>query len=184
MPQEFFEEIIKMPLSLGANKANIITTDKITFDKYFREICVSNACGMYGKCWMCPPSVGDIFELMGEVKKYDYILVYQTVGILEDSYDFDGMMVAKRISSKLTCQVRASFKKFNMSNILVLGVGGCGICDVCSKSEDKSCRFPELAIPSLEAYGINVSLLAKEAKMKYINGENTVTYFGAVLFNI
>ena len=44
------------------------------------------------------------------------------------------------------------------------------------------CRFPEKAIPSLEAYGINVSRLASAAEMKYINGQNTVTYFGMVLF--
>ena len=34
----------------------------------------------------------------------------------------------------------------------------------------------------LEAYGINVSRMAQTAGMKYINGTNTVTYFGAVLF--
>jgi hypothetical protein len=39
-------------------------------------------------------------------------------------------------------------------------------------------------MPSLEAYGINVSELAKAAGMNYINGQNTVTYFGAVLFSL
>nr|WP_305142352.1 DUF2284 domain-containing protein [uncultured Acetatifactor sp.] len=43
------------------------------------------------------------------------------------------------------------------------------------------CRFPDMAISSLEAHGINVSRLAAECGMKYINGQNTVTYFGAVL---
>ena len=37
---------------------------------------------------------------------------------------------------------------------------------------------------SLEAYGIHVSKLAETAGMKYINGQNTVTYFGAVLFSL
>ena len=37
---------------------------------------------------------------------------------------------------------------------------------------------------SLEAYGIHVSKLAKAADMKYINGQNTVTYFGGVLFSL
>ena len=34
----------------------------------------------------------------------------------------------------------------------------------------------------LEAYGINVSKLAEVAGMNYINGKDTVTYFGAILF--
>ncbi|MBM3710008.1 MAG: DUF2284 domain-containing protein, partial [Actinobacteria bacterium] len=36
---------------------------------------------------------------------------------------------------------------------------------------------------SLEAYCMNVSTLAELCNMKYINGQNTVTYFGAFLFN-
>ena len=42
----------------------------------------------------------------------------------------------------------------------------------------------EQAMPSLEAYGVNVSQLAKTAEMKYVNGQDTVTYFGAVLFSL
>ena len=39
------------------------------------------------------------------------------------------------------------------------------------------------ACASLEAYGVSVSQLAELSGMRYINGENTVTYFGAVLFS-
>ena len=35
---------------------------------------------------------------------------------------------------------------------------------------------------SLETYGIAVSELAALAGMNYINGSDTVTYFGAVLY--
>ena len=65
--------------------------------------------------------------------------------------------------------------------ILHLGAGGCNICPVCARVENHPCRFPDMAISSLEAHGINVSRLAAECGMKYINGQNTVTYFGAVL---
>ena len=56
------------------------------------------------------------------------------------------------------------------------------MCEVCGKRTGEPCRFPQKAIGSLEAYGINVSLLAKESGMNYINGADTVTYFGAVFF--
>ena len=64
---------------------------------------------------------------------------------------------------------------------LLLGAGGCRICPVCAAAEEKPCRHPELACPSLESYGIQVSELAKRCGMNYLNGVNTVTYFGAVL---
>jgi len=54
------------------------------------------------------------------------------------------------------------------------------VCPVCGKRTGEPCRHPQQAISSLEAYGVNVSLLAQAAGMRYTNGQNTVTYFGAV----
>ena len=62
---------------------------------------------------------------------------------------------------------------------LLLGAGGCRLCPRCAKADNQPCRFPDAALASLEAYGVNVSLLAPQAGMQYINGANTVTYFGA-----
>lgn len=53
-------------------------------------------------------------------------------------------------------------------------------CRRCAKMDQAPCRFPDQALASLEAYGVNVSLLAPQAGMQYINGANTVTYFGAI----
>ena len=75
------------------------------------------------------------------------------------------------------------FEDLNITKVLHLGAGGCGVCESCAKKTNEPCRFPEKAMPSLEAYGINVSELAKASGMNYINGQNTVTYFGAVLFS-
>ena len=184
MENKCFDELIAVPLSLGAYRANVIETKEISLDRAFRDMCASNACGVYGKCWMCPPDVGDINVLMNEVGKYDYALVYQTVTELEDSYDFEGMIAAKKQSYPIAQSLRKTFGDPKFTKVLHLGAGGCGVCEVCSKRTDEPCRFPEKAMPSLEAYGINVSELAKASGMKYINGQDTVTYFGAVLFSI
>ena len=177
------KDIIEKALELGAYKANVIETKKIVLDRAFRDICATNACGTYGKCYMCPPDVGDIDELMAQVENYDYALVYQTVTELEDNFDFEGMIEAKKKSYPLAQNLRRIFADNNISKVLHLGAGGCGVCNTCAKRTGEPCRFPEKAMPSLEAYGVNVSELAKAAGMKYINGQNTVTYFGAVLFS-
>ena len=175
--------MIAEALSLGAFKANVIETKNIVLDRVFRDICASNACGMYGKCYMCPPDVGDIDELMARVGEYDYALVYQTVSELEDSFDFEGMIEAKKKIYPLAQELRKVFADLNITKVLYLGAGGCGVCKTCAKRTGEPCRFPEKAMPSLETYGVNVSELAKTSGMKYINGQNTVTYFGAVLFS-
>ena len=175
--------VIEKAIELGAYKANVIETKEIVLDGAFRDICATNACGMYGSCYMCPPDAGDIDELMAEVANYDHALVYQTVTELEDSFDFEGMMDSKKQSYLLADSLRKVFADMDISKALHLGAGGCGVCDVCAKKTGGPCRFPQKAMSSLEAYGINVSELAKAADMKYINGQNTVTYFGAILFS-
>ena len=81
---------------LGAYKAGVVDLQDVRFDRAFRAMCETNACGNYGKCWMCPPDAGDIDALMNEAQSYQKALVYQTVGTLEDSYDFESMMEAAR----------------------------------------------------------------------------------------
>ena len=156
--------------ALGAFRASVIDASLIQTDRAFRGMCESNACGVYGKCYMCPPDVGDIDELMARVGDYDYALVYQTVTELEDSYDFEGMIAAKKRSYPLAQSLRKIFDDPQFAKVLHLGAGGCSVCEVCSKRTGEPCRFPEKAMPSLEAYGVNVSELAKASGMKYSNG--------------
>ena len=181
--KKLFEDIIAATLSKGATRASIIEASAIKTDRIFRDMCAANACGVYGKCYMCPPDVGDIEVLMAEIQNYKYALVYQTISELEDSFDFEGMVAAKKRTYPLAQSLRRVFSDLDISHVLHLGAGGCGVCESCAKRTGEPCRAPELAMPSLEAYGINVSELAKSAGMKYINGQNTVTYFGAVLFD-
>ena len=175
-------KIIEKTLGLGAFKANIIRASEIKTDRVFRDLCQANACGMYGKCYMCPPDVGAIDDLMAEICEYRYVFVYQTVTALEDSFDFEGMTEARKITNGIAQSLRGVFTDEGITKVLHLSAGGCGVCSTCAKRTGEPCRFPELAMPSLEAYGINVNELAKSADMKYVNGQNTVTYFGAVLF--
>lgn len=177
------QELTVSLLEWGAHRAAVVPVEQIQFEPAFRKMCESNACGMYGRSWMCPPYVGQVEDLIGKAKQYRWALVYQTVDELEDSYDFEGMMDAGKRMNDLTQKVQNELAGEFGENALHLGAGGCRLCPVCAKQKDEPCRFPQKAISSLEAYGINVSELAKLAGMKYINGENTVTYFGAVLFN-
>ncbi len=182
--QKLFEALSDTVLSKGAYKAAVIPVSDVSVDASFRSLCEQNVCGSYGKNWMCPPDAGDIDELMAALKSYEYILVYQTVSTLEDSYDFEGMADAAEKHHKLMYEIREDIEKTDLKRKLFLGAGGCRLCKVCAKRTNEPCRHPDKATPSLEAYGVNVSKLAAAAGMKYINGVNTVTYFGAVLFDI
>ena len=79
-------------------------------------------------------------------------------------------------------EFRDAIKKGDLSGgYLLLSNEGCKRCEKCTYP-DAPCRFPDKLFHSLEGYGFIVSELAKMAGISYINGENTVTYFGAVMF--
>ena len=107
--EEIYELLKKNALDLGAYKASVIDADKIVTDRAFRDMCASNACGMYGKCYMCPPDVGDIDELMAKIRNYRYALVYQSVTELEDSFDFEGMVSARKKMPAVALALRKVF---------------------------------------------------------------------------
>jgi len=160
----------------------VVDTAQIRFDPMFRELCQKNTCGFYGACWTCPPDAGTIEELMEQAKQHTHTLVFQTVHPLEDSFDIEGMHEASVKHNRLVQAVNSAARA-EYPGCLVLGAGTCGVCARCTKPDGEPCRFPEKAVVSLEACGIDVAQLAKAAGLKYINGVNTVTYFGAVLFD-
>ena len=182
--KELFDRLAGVALSLGAYKAAVIPVDAVETDASFRDMCASNACGNYGRNWMCPPDAGEIHMLIARLRTYSFMLVYQTVTELEDSYDFEGMMDAGVAHNKLMITLRDRLNAEGLPRALHLGAGGCRMCEVCAKRTGEPCRHPDLAVASLETYGVNVSKLAVVAGMKYINGQDTVTYFGAVLFDV
>lgn len=173
--------LVEIALRHGANNAAVVAVDGITFDAAFREACAQNSCGKYGRNWMCPPDVGDIHAMMARAKSYKRAFVFQTIGQLEDSYDFEGMMDAAEVHNSMAQRVTDEVLP-QLPGALVLGAGACRVCPRCAREDEQPCRFPQKAVASLESHGIAVYQLAPLCGMKYINGQNTVTYFGAVLF--
>ena len=177
-------ELMKIALNAGATNAGMAKVSDIQFSREFRDACAQNVCGKYGTCWMCPPDVGDIDEMIAHAKEYEHIMVFQSIGQLEDSFDFEGMQEAAVKHNALTLAVAEKIGIMEqMKNSLVLGAGACHICSRCTRLDVLPCAHPGKAIPSLEAYGIAVSELAKVSGLEYINGVHTVTYFGGVLFH-
>ena len=68
--ENLMSDLSKIALECGATNASVISADKLVLDKVFRDMCAANYCGMYGKCWTCPPDVGEIEELMEKVRSF------------------------------------------------------------------------------------------------------------------
>jgi predicted metal-binding protein len=146
-----------------------------------RKHCEGNVCRNYGTTWACPPAVGTVDECKTKCLSYSHALVFNQVFPLEDSFDFEGMRAGHAVF-KQTCDKLYELVKPQTSDFLLLSNESCNRCEKCTYP-DSPCRFPEKLFPSVESFGILVAGLAEAAKINYINGPNTVTYFGMLLSN-
>lgn len=157
-----------------------VPPDQLTYEKEVRAICESNGCRGYGATWACPPAVGTLEECQNRVSQFQHMLLFSRVYPLEDSFDLEGMQEGMQDFRKLVDLFQQRISPL-VPRFLLLGNEGCGRCTRCTYP-DAPCRFPQLLHHSLEGYGFIVSELAKMAGMRYINGSDTVTYFGALLY--
>jgi predicted metal-binding protein len=174
-------ELMALASDCGVAGSAVIDVDDIVFLPEFRSFCEDNRCGNYGRNWKCPPRVGDIKDLIANLKARSKAIVFNHVSQLKSPYDWNGMISAG-VNFGLVTRVLADRVPKVFPEALVLGAGPCKDCDKCALLTDEPCRHPEGVVTSLEACGVDVSLLAKLSGLKYNNGALTITYFGAVFF--
>ncbi len=179
---ETLEQICLWAQEMGATHARVVTDrTRLEAKESVRESCLQNACGKSGRCWTCPPHVGEFEALASRLLSYPGVVVVQSVAPLEDSWDFEGMVEAARAHNNRKGDLgRLVVERSPAWDVLSLGCGGCGYCEKCT-CPDEPCRFPDKALGSVEGYGLDVKALVGSVGLRYINGTNTVSYVGAVM---
>lgn len=154
-------------------------SDLVFRDVFLRD-CAANHCGKYGKTWTCPPGIGDVNSHRSRLSTFPEAILFQQVFPLEDPYDVDGMDVGRKTIMNHAYTLSDRLRK-EPGEAMFLAAGSCELCHPCSYPE-KPCRFPEKAMISMEALGVDVYDIAKKTGLKYYHGPNTVTYFVMVFF--
>lgn len=165
----------------GFSESGYVAVSNLKFYDEIRRICEENTCRNYATSWACPPAIGTIDECRARVSRFDRMLLISRAYKIEDSFDFEGMAEAGKDFKRLVDRFQKNIENV-LSGYLLLSNEGCFRCAKCTYP-DAPCRFENRLHHSIEGYGFIVSELAREANIRYNNGPNTVTYFGAVLFN-
>ena len=177
------KKLIEEVKKLQADHAAIIDASVIEYSSEFRHYCEQNRCGQYGTNWMCPPLVGSFDELRKKAARYEKCLVFQTVHPISHSLDWKGMKKAFSVHDDVLRRIVGHMSaRYGAEELLFLGAGPCTTCGKCAAVDGEVCRYPDRAVASLEAYGIDVGQLTKSCSIPYHNGKNTVSYVGCVLF--
>ncbi len=131
------EVLVEKALELGAVEAKLIDTSQVAFDPRSHLKC-RFGCKRWGKYWTCPPNLHFSQEQFDEAFK-----------------EYDKAVVIKTTDAKLGQDVALGVEKESM----MLGFGYsmalalCVQCEECAFPEP--CRFPHLARPSMDAYGVD-----------------------------
>ena len=165
------------------SNVNEVDFGKVVVSPEVRKLCERNACGYYGRNWMCPPAVEPLEDFKHKIRRFNRFIVVHQVYPVKSSMDWNGMMDGARHFKEKLMEMRKEMEGQGSGTcFLTLGVGACHVCKECSYVDGEPCRRPADAMVSLEACGIDVMRLMKDNGLKYYNGKNTVTYIGGVMF--
>lgn len=173
-------DILALAEEIGFTHAGPLAMDALVFRTQVRDMCAADRCGHYGRTWTCPPGCGTLEEITEKAAQYTWGVILQSTGELEDQFDAETMLETGRLQAERFDAIIPRVREW-FADCLPMSAGGCSRCQPCSYP-DAPCRFPELASPSMEAYGLVVSDVCKASGIPYYYGPNTITYTSCILF--
>lgn len=169
------ESLLSLARDMGFSQAASLDLATLALKQEVRDMCADNTCGQYGKRWSCPPGCGTLDECRETISRFTRGVLVQTVGEIEDSFDFEAMQEIEAQHKENVTRMRSA-----LPNALALGAGCCTVCAQCTYP-DQPCRFPEQQISSMEAYGILVLEVCKANGLTYFYGSDKMAYTSCFL---
>ena len=169
-----YEKIAMIAAESGFTNWAPLDISTIELKEEVRAMCADNTCGQYGKRWSCPPGCGTLEECTKQLQNYSYGILVQTVGDVEDSFDFESMMEIETVHKARFKEMYSKLREQTL-DVLALGSGCCTHCTTCTYPY-KTCRFPDEKISSMEAYGILVLKVCKANNLPYYYGSDRIAY--------
>ena len=144
-----FSNLVDKAQQLGAIEAVLINTDTIIFDSRSFLKC-RFGCPRWGRFWTCPPHLElSPQAFMEAFSNYDQALLLKCTNFQE----------SQEISLALEKDAMLNYDcRFSMAMVL------CVKCKECAWPEP--CRYPHLARPAMDAYGIDIGKTVAQVGLK------------------
>jgi len=151
----------------------------LEFMQEVRDMCGAGKCDGFGKSWSCPPAVAALQELRERAGKYSRGILVQTVGEIEDSCDWEGIMDAGARQKKSFARMWGELKR-ERGGVFAMGTGACKVCRPCAYP-DAPCRFPDEMEVSMEACGLLVGKVCADNGLAYSYGPKRIAFTSCFL---
>ena len=174
-----YEKLAAMARESGFTHSAPLDVTTLEFMQDVRDMCTADKCDNYNKSWSCPPACATLGEIRERVGGYSCGLLVQTVGELEDSYDWDGIMDAGARQKSSFAKMWSELEK-EYGSVLAMGTGACKLCEQCTYP-DSPCRYPDRMEVSMEASGLFVSKVCSDNALAYNYGPNKIAFTSCFL---
>ncbi len=153
----FLSDLDSLPICESA----FCESAKVSYMEVVRAMSSQDKFGIYGRpTWASHPALASLDACKARCLSYKNVFVFTTLTNLKSSYDIKGWAEAAHTHELLTKEVAGIFRS-DYADALVLAVGACNNCDSCTYPE-APCRNRDEMLPSIEAYGILVTRLARD----------------------
>jgi len=152
----------------GVRDARIICPSDVATAAWVRLKC-QFGCDGYGQCLVCPPFTPSPQQMRTVLDAYHRAILIR--------FAADADVKATVADLERSIFLRGAWKTFS------LGAGPCYFCRKCSV-EDRKCRHPERARPSMEACGIDVFSTVRKAGLPIevvAHRRQCPNYYGLIL---
>ncbi|WP_022668109.1 DUF2284 domain-containing protein [Desulfospira joergensenii] len=144
-----FKSLVKKALALGASEAKIIDTAAIVFDSRSFLKC-RFGCNRWGRYWTCPPNL----ELSPEIFQ-DAFDQYSKAIIIKTTDPYEGQEITVKMEKEAMIAHNC---------MMAFAMALCVWCEECAYPEP--CRHPQMARPSMDAYGIDIGKTVESLGLK------------------
>ena len=134
-----FQSLLTKARKWGATKVRLMPTDQVVFDPRSHLKC-RFGCARWGKFWTCPPHLSLSQEAFDQA-----FARYRTALVIRTPDPKSGQEIALALEKEAMLQYSCSF---------AMALALCVQCEACAYPEP--CRYPHLARPAMDAYGIDV----------------------------
>ena len=174
-----YEKLDILAKECGFTNCAPLNVSTLEFMQEVRDMCNPKQCQNYNKTWSCPPACASLEEMRERVTGYSGGLLVQTVGELEDSYDWDGIKDAGARHKVNFGRLWDALEQENQP-VLAMGAGACARCEECTYPGEP-CRFPERMAASMEACGLFVSKVCTDNGLAYNYGQDKIAFTSCFL---
>ena len=168
------KKLIDQAIRMGFTHAGRLNLEALIFMPEVRQMCSADKCHSYNKNWRCPPACGSIEDASKKASEYNFGLIVQTTGDMEDDFDYETIQITSKKHTENFYKLIKELKK-DHTDLLPMGAGTCTLCETCSYP-DEPCRHPDISISSMEAYGLWVSKVCELSGIPYYYGKQKLTF--------